>query len=143
MHDFFGGLGQSDRARLDQLQQENDRLRLQQRTNEYAQSRADELDALLRVANLGQYTILPAQVIAVTPAQGFSNTVLIDAGSKDGLKVGMTVINGDGLVGRVKSVTGVDRDGAAGHRPRLQGRGAPVEHARARLVDRQRHATSR
>lgn len=106
VHDFFGGLGQSDRARLDQLQQENDRLRLQQRTNEYAQSRADELDALLRVANLGQYTILPAQVIAVTPAQGFSNTVLIDAGSKDGLKVGMTVINGDGLVGRVKSVTG-------------------------------------
>ena len=53
----------------------------------------------------------------MTPAQGFSNTVLIDAGSKDGLKVGMTVINGDGLVGRVKTVTGVDRDGAARHRP--------------------------
>jgi rod shape-determining protein MreC len=106
VHDFFGGLGQGDQARLDQLQKENDRLRLQERTNEYDHSRADELDALLRVANLGQYTIVPAQVIGVTPAQGFSNTVLIDAGSKDGLKTGMTVINGDGLVGRVKAVTG-------------------------------------
>jgi rod shape-determining protein MreC len=106
VHDFFGGLGEDDRARLEQLQKENDRLRLQERTNDYDRSRADELDALLRVANLGQYTIVPAQVIGVTPAQGFSNTVLIDAGSKDGLKPGMTVINGDGLVGRVKSVTG-------------------------------------
>jgi rod shape-determining protein MreC len=106
VHDFFGGLGEGDQARLDQLQKENDRLRLQERTNEYDHSRADELDALLRVASLGQYTIVPAQVIGVTPAQGFSNTVLIDAGSKDGLKAGMTVINGDGLVGRVKAVTG-------------------------------------
>ncbi len=106
VHDFFGGLGDSDQARLEQLQKENDRLRLQARTDEYDHSRAEELDALLRVASLGQYTVVPAQVIGVSPAQGFSNTVLIDAGSKDGLKVGMTVIDGDGLVGRVKTVTG-------------------------------------
>jgi rod shape-determining protein MreC len=105
VHDFFGGLGGADKTRLQQLQQENDRLRLQARTDAYDHARAEELDNLLRVAGLGGYKVVPAQVIGVTPAQGFANTVLVDAGSRDGLKVGMTVINGDGLVGRVKTVT--------------------------------------
>ncbi len=105
VHDFFGGLGHDQQVRLDQLQKENDRLRLQERANDFDHARAAELDALLKIAGLGQYTIVPAQVIGISPAQGFSNTVLVDAGSRDGLKVGMTVINGDGLVGRVKAVT--------------------------------------
>ncbi len=105
VHEFFGGLGRDEQARLDQLQKENDQLRLADRAHEYDHSRAAELDALLKIAGLGQYTIVPAQVIGISPAQGFSNTVLVDAGGQDGLKVGMTVIDGDGLVGRVKSVT--------------------------------------
>ncbi len=105
VRNFFGGLGQNDRARLAQLEKENADLRLQLRSSQYAESRAAELDQLLKVAGLGQYRIVPAQVIGVGPAQGFAWTALLDAGSRDGLKVGMTVINGDGLVGRVKSVT--------------------------------------
>ncbi len=102
---FFGGLNESDQARLEQLEQENAELRLRERTDDYSRSRAQELDDLLRVAGLGRYRILPAQVIAVGPAQGFAWTVLIDAGSRDGLKVNQTVLNGDGLVGRIESVT--------------------------------------
>ena len=48
--------------------------------------------------------MLPAQVIAIGSAQTFSWTVTIDAGSSDGIRPDMTVINGDGLVGRVKTV---------------------------------------
>jgi rod shape-determining protein MreC len=105
VHDFFGGLDRDDRARLAQLEKENAQLRLQERASQYAQSRAAELDQLLRIAGLGQYTIVPAQVISIGPAQGFAETALLDAGSLDGLKVGMTVMNGDGLVGRIKALT--------------------------------------
>jgi rod shape-determining protein MreC len=54
---------------------------------------------------VGRYKVLPARVIAIGPAQGFSWTVTIDAGSRDGLRVDMTVLNGDGLVGRIKNVS--------------------------------------
>ena len=37
-------------------------------------------------------------------ARGFVRTVTIDAGSRDGLKTDMTVLNGQGLVGRITSV---------------------------------------
>ena len=103
--DFFGGLGQDEQARLDELERENAKLQAQLRTSELARNRAAELDALLRVAGAGQYRTVPARVIAVGPAQGFASTATIDAGEIDGLKPEMTVLNGDGLVGRVKSVT--------------------------------------
>jgi rod shape-determining protein MreC len=44
-------------------------------------------------------------VIAVGPAQDFSWTITIDAGMRDGIEQEMTVINGDGLVGRVLKTT--------------------------------------
>ncbi len=103
--EFFDGLGDDEQARLDELERENAELRAQLRTSELARNRAAELDALLRVAGAGQYRTVPAQVIAVGPAQGFASTATIDAGEIDGLRPEMTVLNGDGLVGRVKSVT--------------------------------------
>lgn len=83
---------------------ENERLNsaLVSSANDIA--RADQLDALLRVASVGRYRVTPAEVIAVGPAQDFAWTVTIDAGSLDGLEEDMTVINGDGLVGRVLKV---------------------------------------
>lgn len=47
---------------------------------------------------------MPAQVIAVGPAQGFAWTVTIDAGSRDGVERDMSVISGAGLVGRTIDV---------------------------------------
>src|SRR4051812_47341220 len=93
------------KGEADRLRKDNERLQLELRTSERARMRAAELDKLLRVKDAGQYTLVPAQVIGVGGGLGFEWTATIDAGSRDGLHVDMTVLNGDGLVGRVKSVT--------------------------------------
>jgi len=94
-----------DRATtIDRLRKENEALKQQLGSKDITRNRAAELDKLLRTAGAGQYTIKGAQVIAIGAAQGFSWTVTIDAGSNDGLARDMTVINGDGLVGRVTTV---------------------------------------
>lgn len=94
------GDGRDEVARL---RRENQELTRQLRTSELARRRAAELDALLRVAGSGRYRVVPAQVIAIGSAQTFSWTVTIDAGTRDGVRPDLTVLNGDGLVGRVKT----------------------------------------
>lgn len=104
--DFVEGvtsIGEND-ERIDALEQENDALQLQLRTSELDRNRAAELDRLLQLAGVGQYRIVPAQVIAVSSARGFLRTVTIDAGSRDGITRDLSVVNGDGLVGRVVEV---------------------------------------
>jgi rod shape-determining protein MreC len=93
-----------NQERIAELERDRDALRLQLRTSEHARARAGQLDKLLRLASVGQYRVVPAQVVAIGPAQGFAWTVTIDAGTRDGVRTDMTVVNGDGLVGRVKSV---------------------------------------
>jgi rod shape-determining protein MreC len=92
-------------GRIDSLTAENARLRGQVQTFTNDKARLAALDGLLRVANVGKYRIVPAEVIAVGPAQDFSWTITIDAGKSDGIEQDMTVINGDGLVGRVLKTT--------------------------------------
>ncbi|HTY71254.1 MAG TPA: rod shape-determining protein MreC [Actinomycetes bacterium] len=103
--DFFHRMTHDDSATIDRLTRENQALQRQLLTTQDAQRRAAELDAMLKVSSLGQYTLIPARVIAVGAAQGFDFTVEIDAGTKDGITPDMTVLNGQGLVGRVKYVT--------------------------------------
>lgn len=90
--------------RISELERENATLKQRLGSDTIRGNRAAELDKLLRTAGAGQYRIKAAQVIAIGAAQGFSWTVTIDAGSKDGIARDMTVINGDGLVGRVTTV---------------------------------------
>jgi len=85
------------------LRRENQELTRRLRTSELDRNRAAEVDALLRLAGAGRYRVVPAQVIAIGPAQTFSWTVTVDAGTRDGVRADMTVLNGDGLVGRVKT----------------------------------------
>ncbi len=99
----LGSLGSKD-EQIAALQAENDELRQQLNTTEYARSRAQQLDDLLRVAGLGRYRTVPAQVIATGPAQGFGRTVTIDGGTIDGLEVDQTVMNGQGMVGKIVAV---------------------------------------
>lgn len=101
--DWLGALG-DQKERIATLESENEQLRQLAERSASDRARADSLDGLLRVAGLGQYRIIPAQVIAVGPAQDFAWTVTIDAGSRDGIEPDMTVINGQGLVGRVVAV---------------------------------------
>ncbi|MGW2376866.1 MULTISPECIES: rod shape-determining protein MreC [Kitasatospora] len=94
----------TDSGRTDQLARENTELRQKLASSDMAAGRTKQLDDLLRTAGAGGYTVKAAQVIAIGPAQGFSWTITIDAGSDDGLTRDMTVINGQGLVGRVTTV---------------------------------------
>lgn len=89
---------------IDRLKKENEALKQELGSKDITRNRAAELDQLLKTAGAGQYTIKGAQVIAIGAAQSFSWTVTIDAGSHDGITRDMTVINGDGLVGRVTTV---------------------------------------
>ena len=106
------------------LEAENSRLRSQAATADYDRNRLREYDGLTAAAdNLG-YALVPARVVALGPAQSFSDTVTIDAGSRAGIRPDMTVLNNDGLVGRVLRVTAttatvllvVDTDSVVGGR---------------------------
>jgi rod shape-determining protein MreC len=89
------------RAEVEQLRAENAGLRGQLATSDVARNRAAELDGLLRTAGDTGYALVPARVVAVGPAQSFSRTVTIDAGTSSGVRADMTVLNDRGLVGRV------------------------------------------
>lgn len=99
----IGGGGGSAQE-LERLRAENARLTAQLRRSEGLQRRVDELDALLALTSAGTYPMVPARVATIGSALGFSSTVTIDAGSRDGVRPGQTVLNGDGLVGRTLRV---------------------------------------
>jgi len=88
-------------AEVDRLRTENSALRQQLSATSVNTAEVAELNELLGVAGAGQYRVVPARVIGMGPAQGLTQTVTVDAGRNDGLKPDLTVINGDGLVGRV------------------------------------------
>lgn len=90
--------------RLAVMEKENAALKAKLGSDDRTRSRLNQLDKMLKVAGQGQYGIKGAQVIAIGAAQGFSWTITIDAGADDGIKRDMTVLNGDGLVGRVTTV---------------------------------------
>lgn len=88
----------SDMARLEA---ENSNLRTRLATTGVDRNRVAELDGLLRGSRSTGYALVPAQVIAMGPGQSFSRTVTIDAGTTSGVYPDLTVMNNDGLVGRV------------------------------------------
>lgn len=87
----------------EQLKKDNESLTRDLNSSDYARNRAAELDKLLKLAPA--FTMTPARVIGIGSAQSFNHTVTIDAGTADGVHVDMTVLNGNGLVGRVVRTT--------------------------------------
>lgn len=87
--------------RIADLEKRNAQLRAQLRTSQLAKTRTAELDGMLGLAGAGRYRIVPAQVIGLRSGQGFAWTATIDVGREDGVQRDMTVMEGDGLVGRV------------------------------------------
>jgi rod shape-determining protein MreC len=102
--DTIGALADAPGAqrRADRLEKENQRLREQLRAAQLDRDRAGQLDRLLGAAGLGGYKVVAARVISA--GQGFEDTVTIDVGSSSGVRRDMTVMTGDGLVGRVTRV---------------------------------------
>ncbi|MFF1301740.1 rod shape-determining protein MreC [Streptomyces sp. NPDC058307] len=90
--------------RLAELTKENAALKARLGSDDRNSSRLKQLDKMLKIAGEGQYGIKGAEVIAIGAAQGFSWTITIDVGVNDGIRRDMTVLNGDGLVGRVTTV---------------------------------------
>jgi rod shape-determining protein MreC len=88
----------------DKLRAENEKLRGQLRETDSVRRQLAEWTRLLGLKDRGGYTLVPAHVISVGSSLGFEWTATMDAGSRDGVQEGATVINGSGLVGRVKRV---------------------------------------
>lgn len=87
------------------LQAENSRLRSQVAGSGYDRNQLAEYRGLTSAASTLGQALVPAHVVAYGPAQSFSRTVTIDAGSRAGVHPDQTVLNNDGLVGRVLRVT--------------------------------------
>jgi rod shape-determining protein MreC len=84
------------------LQKQNDQLRAELSAEQLDKSDSAQLKNLLQLSGRGGYRVVPASVIAA--GGDYSDTVTIDAGSKDGIKTNETVLNGNGLVGTVTGV---------------------------------------
>jgi rod shape-determining protein MreC len=104
---FFAGIPDAagSHGKITELQRQNADLRRRLTEQTLTGSRVGELEKLELLAGQGQYRVVPATVVSVGPSLGFEWTVTIDAGSRDGVRVDMTVVSGDGLVGRIKQVT--------------------------------------
>jgi len=85
----------------DQLEQRVAEMRAELSTVAVDRNRLAQYDALAGVSTSSEFRLLPARVVAVGPAQAFARTVTIDAGSDDGVRADMTVVEAGGLVGRV------------------------------------------
>lgn len=93
------------RKQVATLTAENSRLRSQVETQPLDRNRLAELEGLTRTARHTGYSLVAARVVAMGPSQSFSRTVTIDAGTTSGVHADMTVLNSDGLVGRVLRAT--------------------------------------
>lgn len=93
------------KAELTALEEENAELRREVQTTDLDRNRLAEFEDLARSASDTGYALVPAHVIALGAGQSFSHTVTIDAGTASGVHADMTVMNNDGLVGRVVRAT--------------------------------------
>ena len=98
-------------TRYGDVKSENERLRAQieeiKGQKVLGADAIEELDNLLAEVQIPWVADIPRTVARVVagPVSNFSHSVEIDKGTKDGIKAGMPVVNGAGLVGRVQLVT--------------------------------------
>lgn len=105
---FFGALIDAPQAqeRIKRLEAENAQLREGLTSAVLDKSRSTELRRMLGLAGQKGYTVIAANVVARRGLPGFEDAVEIDLGTEDGVRPDMTVLNGDGLVGRVVKASG-------------------------------------
>jgi rod shape-determining protein MreC len=92
------------------VEKENERLRAQidqiQGQQDANADAAKQLQALSELDKISEWTALPSVTSRVIagPATNFEHVIEIDKGSDQGIKVGMPVVAGAGLVGRISEV---------------------------------------
>lgn len=111
--DAFGWFGSTldAKSERDKLKRERDALRTEVTRLQVHANENEDLRGLLQINSAGglkAYEPVPARVFARSPNSWYS-TVEINKGSSDGVAPDQPVVNGEGLVGKVKSVT----DGSA------------------------------
>jgi rod shape-determining protein MreC len=94
--------GPSAQSTIATLQRENAALRAELSSAQLSKAAKNQLAQLLQL-DAGGYRIVAASVIAA--GGDFSDTVTLDAGSKDGIRPNETVLNGSGFVGTVTQVS--------------------------------------
>jgi rod shape-determining protein MreC len=103
MVSLFHTASGNDSAEIAALQKQNDQLRAQLAESQLDQQDSAQLRQLLRLGAEHRYRIVAASVIAA--GGEYSDTVTLNAGSRDGIAPNETVLNGDGLVGTVTATT--------------------------------------
>ncbi len=94
--------GPSAQNTIATLQRQDAELRTELSAAQLSKAAKQQLAQLLQL-DAGGYRIVAASVIAA--GGDFSDTVTLDAGSKDGIKPNETVLNGSGFVGTVTQVS--------------------------------------
>lgn len=93
------------RERNRRLQHENDRLQATVDESADIRRRLNSIMSTLDLAGKGSYRMVAAHVIAWPSGQDNAAAVSIDVGLADGVRSGMTVVTGRGLVGTTETVT--------------------------------------
>ena len=103
---FFSDLVHLGRTRstINKLKEENAQLRTQLMQQKNAQGQATQLNAALDLAGRARWKTVSAKVLAQGSTISFTHTITIDQGSRAGIRPNLTVINGQGLVGVIKTV---------------------------------------
>ncbi|SEH02882.1 rod shape-determining protein MreC [Nonomuraea solani] len=89
------------KERIEALKAENAKLRAGLLAGKLDLDRAKQLKQMLGLSGAGGYKVVTANVVARRGQPGFEDAVQIDVGTGDGVRPEMTVLNGDGLIGRV------------------------------------------
>lgn len=93
------------RQRIEELEQENKELKAQVILNESLAGELSQLKGVLELAGKARFKTVSARVISKGGTSTFSETLVLDQGSKAGIRPEMTVISEAGLVGVVKSTS--------------------------------------
>ncbi|MEN9679573.1 MAG: hypothetical protein RLZ57_702, partial [Actinomycetota bacterium] len=106
VRNFFADLTHlgSTRSTINNLREENAKLRTQLRIKQNVIGESKQLKKALDLAGKARFAVVSAKVLAQGSSGSFTRTITIDAGSSSGIKKNQTVINGYGLVGVVKKV---------------------------------------
>ncbi len=103
--DAFDAVSGDDSGEITTLQQQNAELRAELSQAQNAEAKEPQLKSMLQLAGRGGYRVVAASVVGA--GGSYSDTVSIDVGSRDGIAVNDTVLNGDGLVGTITEVSAV------------------------------------